>query len=146
VANPCRESIGIARWSALSLLASHDIALNRPQVVAHFVSDRRLRRDESHPSGIRFVPGNLIRFHSRFYSSKVMAKWQNSRVLSCGYTCYENGESSCRGIQIPVGESVCSRGIEGFDRRKHAIPSDFAPQFQAIETRGDVHSREVLKV
>jgi hypothetical protein len=66
--------IGIARRPALSLLASHDIALNRPVVVVHFGSDKRLRQDESHSSGIRFAPGNLIRFHSGFDSSKVTAK------------------------------------------------------------------------
>jgi hypothetical protein len=49
---------------ALSLLADHDIALNRRLVVVHFVSDRRLHRDKSHSSGIRFVPVNLIRFRA----------------------------------------------------------------------------------
>jgi hypothetical protein len=77
------ERIGIAWRTALSLLASHNIALNTRLVVVHFVSDRRLRRDESYPRGIRFVPSNLIRFHGRFYSSKVMAKLKNSGLLSC---------------------------------------------------------------
>jgi hypothetical protein len=75
------KCIGIARRPALSLLTGHDIALNRPLVVVHFVSDRRLRRDESHSSGIRFVPGNLIRFHSEIHSSKVMAKLKDSCVF-----------------------------------------------------------------
>jgi hypothetical protein len=78
------KCIGIAWRSALSLLAGHGIALNIRLVVVHFVSDRRLRRDESHPSGIRFVPGNFIRFHAGIHSGKVMAKLQNSLVLSCG--------------------------------------------------------------
>jgi hypothetical protein len=68
------ECIGIAWWSALSLLAGHGSALNTLLVVAHFGSDRRLRRNERHPSGIRFITGNLIRFQSSFDSSKVMAK------------------------------------------------------------------------
>jgi hypothetical protein len=55
--------------------------------VVHFVSDSGLRRDGSHSSGIRFVAGNLIRFHGGFYSSKVMAKLQNYPVFSCGYGC-----------------------------------------------------------
>jgi hypothetical protein len=87
---------GIPWRSALSLLAGHRYPLNTRLVVAHFVSDRRLRRDETWPSGIRFVPGVFIRFHGGFYSSKVMAKLQNSLVLSYSYTCYENPESSCR--------------------------------------------------
>ena len=93
---PVPECIRIAWGSALSLLAGHDIALNTRLVVAHFGSDRRLRRDESYPSRIRFVPGILIRFHGAIYSSKVMAKLQNCLVLSCGYTCYENLKFSCR--------------------------------------------------
>jgi hypothetical protein len=84
------KCVGIAWRSALSLLAGHDIALNRPLVVVHFVSDRHLRRVERQYSGIRFIPGDLIRFHGGFQSSKVMAKLQNSRVLSHGYRCYEN--------------------------------------------------------
>src|SRR4030095_16254776 len=64
--------------------------------------------------------------------------------------CDEDGESSCRFLWFPIvgchhsdgfilpldlpPKDRCSRGIEGFDRRKHAIPSDFAPQFPAIET------------
>jgi hypothetical protein len=87
---PVPESIGIAWGAALSFLAGHDIALNRRLILVHFVSDIGLTWDESHSSGIRFVPGNLIRFHGRFYSSKVMAKLQKSLVLSGGYMCYEN--------------------------------------------------------
>jgi hypothetical protein len=71
-------------------LPAINTALNTSLVVAHFGSDRRLRQDESYSSGIRFVPGGLIRFHGGCYSSKVVAKLQNSLVLSCGYRCYEN--------------------------------------------------------
>jgi hypothetical protein len=93
---PVPECIGIAWRPALSLLASHDSALNTRLIVAHFGSDRRFSRGESWPSGIRFVPGDSIRFHGGFHSSKVVAKLQKSLVLSSGYTCYENQESSCR--------------------------------------------------
>jgi hypothetical protein len=48
-----------------------------------FGSDSALGGAESHSSGIRFVPGDFIRFHSGFHSSKVMAKLQNSRLFSC---------------------------------------------------------------
>jgi len=37
-----------------------------------------------------------IRILAVFSSGKIMAKWRNSRVLSAGYTCYENLQSSCR--------------------------------------------------
>ncbi len=49
-----------------------------------FGSNRRLRRNDSHSSGIRFVPGNLIRFHAGIHSSKVMAKLKDSYVFSSG--------------------------------------------------------------
>jgi hypothetical protein len=52
--------------------------------VVQFGSDRRLTLPESHFKRIRFDPGKFIRFSSGFYSSKVMAKLQNSLVLSCG--------------------------------------------------------------
>jgi hypothetical protein len=67
---PVPECIGIAWRSALSLLASHNTALNTGLVVVHFGSDRRLRWDESHSSGIRFGPGNLIRFTAVFSLAK----------------------------------------------------------------------------
>ena len=63
---PVPKCIRITRRSALSLLAGHDIGLNRPLVVAHFGSNSGLAADQGRPSGIRFVPGNLIRFHGRF--------------------------------------------------------------------------------
>jgi hypothetical protein len=62
--------LAVAWRSALSLLADHDIALNTRLVVVHFGSDRHLRRDESYPSGIRFVPGDSIRFHVAFILAK----------------------------------------------------------------------------
>jgi hypothetical protein len=33
-------------------------------------------RGENHSSGIRFVPGKLIRFHGGFYSSKVKQSYK----------------------------------------------------------------------
>ena len=108
---PVAERIRIAWESALSLLAGHDIALNTRLVVAHFGSDRRFSRGERWPSGIRFVPGILIRFHARFQSSKVMAKLQKSLLLSSGYRCYENVISSCRRVrsQLLIDNSIHSR-------------------------------------
>jgi hypothetical protein len=80
------ECVGVAWRSTLSLFAGHRYPLYTSLVVVHFVSDRRLRWGESQLSGhsIRFVPGTLIRFHGVIHSSKVMAKLQNSLVVSCG--------------------------------------------------------------
>jgi hypothetical protein len=75
--------------------------------MVHFVSDRRLRWDENRLGGIRFVPGILIRFHGGFYSSKVIAKLQNSLVLSGGYRCYENHKSSCCYVFVCGAGSGC---------------------------------------
>jgi hypothetical protein len=78
------ECIRIAWGSTLSLLTGHKIPVYlSPILVLTGVSSLR----ESHSSGIRFVPGIFIRFHGSFYSSKVMAKLQNSLLLSSGYTC-----------------------------------------------------------
>jgi hypothetical protein len=89
---PVSKCIGIAGGPLCPFLP----AIRTRLFVTHFGSDRRFHRAKSHSSGIRSVPGILIRFHSGFHSSKVMAKLQNSLVLSCGYTCYENFKSSCR--------------------------------------------------
>ena len=98
------------RWHCLEVRSvpscrpwlSFKYPLNTRLFVVHFVSDRRLPLAESHSSGIRFVPGNLIRFHGGFHSSKVVAKLQNSRVFSSGYRCYENVESSLHSVHYAL--------------------------------------------
>jgi len=52
--------------------------------------------DRRGTSGIRFIPGELIRFHAGFDSSKVMAKLEKNCVFSGVYRCYEVPRSSCR--------------------------------------------------
>jgi hypothetical protein len=53
---------------------------------------------------IRSVSGARIRIDRGFFSGKVMAKQGNSIVISVGYTCSENQQSSCRleSISQPV--------------------------------------------
>jgi len=52
---------------------------------------------------IRFVRREWIRIYSFFCSIKVIAKWENSHVISIGYTRYEDWQSSCRvGFDSPV--------------------------------------------
>ena len=48
--------------------------------------------------------GDWIRIDHGFFSNKVMAREENSIVISVGYTCYENQQSSCRleSISQPV--------------------------------------------
>jgi hypothetical protein len=53
---------------------------------------------------IRSVSGARIRIDRGFLSGKIMAKQENSIVISVDYTCYENRQSSCRleSISQPV--------------------------------------------
>ena len=48
------------------------------------------------------LAGDLIRILVVLSSGKVMAKWRNSRVISAGYTCDENHQSSCRVGSAPL--------------------------------------------
>jgi hypothetical protein len=86
VASPCRNALALPGAPLCPFLPAIAILVYTSLVVVHFVSDRRLRWGESQLSGhsIRFVPGTLIRFHGVIHSSKVMAKLQNSLVVSCG--------------------------------------------------------------
>jgi hypothetical protein len=77
---PMPECIGIAWRSALSLLSSHNTDLNRHLVVVHYGFARRLRRDERYPSGIHFVPGNLIRQRCRANPSAYRWRFQRRQV------------------------------------------------------------------
>jgi hypothetical protein len=67
------------------LLTSHRSLQIRVQLCPILVLTGVSAGIEGNPaSGIRFVPGNLIRFHGRIYSSKVIAKLQKMSVFSTG--------------------------------------------------------------
>src|SRR5215471_4408762 len=46
--------------------------------------------------GYPICQSEWARFLRGFSSSKVTTKWRNSRIMSAGYRCYENCQSSCR--------------------------------------------------
>src|SRR5215469_11156126 len=88
---------------------------------------------------IRSVRGERIRIYSFFCSSKVIAKWKNSLVISSGYTRYENCQSSCRVVSF--APNTGSGPIPRTERLQTRPPQSSASQ----HTQGLMHPESLFK-